>query len=544
MAPKRSRDSSEDCDDSASSDTEDHRSPRLHTPQTPTNGSSGRTTHRAAPVTKPQLLPLLRCRLCIKPDDLLFPAQLVNPVTLPCGHSVCSSHLPSLLESTSKTSSAMTTPCPVAGCVANLPSASQKSRPAKYHGSAVTIYHPLQPRLDAQAGLRIDSLKLVKSDIKLEQLLQLLASAPESWADDVPSDPKEHQPSSRPAKRPRTLLTSRAFIKSLKEILHCEVCFMLYFEPLTLSCGHTFCAKCIQRTIDRDSKCPLCRSPLGADVCLALNLLDVEEREPPTNKVLVGTLLLTFGAEYISRRDTIIREAELAHAGGFDTPISFVTECIFPGMRTRLTFASSDQRLMLRRILSTPDARLGTVLASSTLGPADDAPSSYGTLVGVKSVQFIPENVAIAEVEGTPIRFRLLDSHVIDGYTAAKVERIEDLEDLDWTKSSLPTPLSLNDHESEPSVDEMIEFCRNFIEEMGTETAPWVVKKYNDEYGPPPLDDAAAFGWWCASHLPISHQDKFKLLPIRSPRLRLQLLCHWISTLGQQWWYSRGCIIC
>lgn len=45
----------------------------------------------------------------------------------------------------------------------------------------------------------------------------------------------------------------------------------------------------------------------------------------------------------------------------------------------------------------------------------------------------------------------------------------------------------------------MIEFCRKFIEEMGTETAPWVVKKYNDEYGPPPMEDAGAFGWWCAS---------------------------------------------
>lgn len=53
----------------------------------------------------------------------------------------------------------------------------------------------------------------------------------------------------------------------------------------------------------------------------------------------------------------------------------------------------------------------------------DDAPSSYGTLVGIKSVQFIPDNSAIAEVEGTPIRFRLLDSRIIDGYTAAKVER-------------------------------------------------------------------------------------------------------------------------
>lgn len=378
MAPKRIRDSSEDSDDSTSSDAEENLSPRPHSSQTATRRPSSRPTDRAVQVTKPQLLPLLRCRLCIKPDDPLFPAQLVSPVTLPCGHSVCSSHLPSLLSS--KTVNSVTIPCPVAGCLANVPPTSRKSAPAKYNGSAVTIYHPLRPRLDAQAGLRLESLTSTKSDIKLEQLLQLLDSAPESWDDDVSSDRREDQLSSRPAKRPRTLLTSRAFMKALKEILHCEVCFMLYFEPLTLCCGHvsnhpepslgftaltslsqTFCAKCIQRFIDRDSKCPLCRSSLGPDVCLALNLLDVEERQPPTNQVLVGTceriatvltrtnilmdiipVLLAFGVEYISRRDTIVREAELAHSGGFDTPVYFVTECIFPGMRTRLTFTSSE----------------------------------------------------------------------------------------------------------------------------------------------------------------------------------------------------------
>ncbi|KAG8982341.1 hypothetical protein FRB90_006862, partial [Tulasnella sp. 427] len=369
MAPKRSRDSSEDSDDSTSSDIDENRSPLP-----PRRGSQSialpSTSRPVVPtirITKPQVLPLLRCRLCIKPDDLLFPAELVNPVTLPCGHSVCSNHLKSLLDAKS---TATTIPCPVAGCLTNVPLASRRSAPAVHHGSSVTIYHPLRPRLDTQTGLRVESLKLTKADIKLEHLLHLLASAPESWTDDVSQDFKEDDdPGSRPAKRPRTTMTSRAFMKALKEVLSCEVCFMLYFEPLTLCCGHTFCAKCIQRTIDRDSKCPLCRSPLGPDICLALNLLDVEERRPPTNQVLVGILLLAFGVEYISRRDAITREAEIAHAGGFDTPIYYWQECVFPGMRTRLTFTSSDQRLMLRRVLSTPDARLGTLLASSAINP-------------------------------------------------------------------------------------------------------------------------------------------------------------------------------
>uniref|UniRef100_A0A3P9Q8N8 RING-type domain-containing protein n=1 Tax=Poecilia reticulata TaxID=8081 RepID=A0A3P9Q8N8_POERE len=36
----------------------------------------------------------------------------------------------------------------------------------------------------------------------------------------------------------------------------------LFFEPVTTPCGHTFCKNCIERSLDHNVRCPLCKQPL------------------------------------------------------------------------------------------------------------------------------------------------------------------------------------------------------------------------------------------------------------------------------------------
>lgn len=43
--------------------------------------------------------------------------------------------------------------------------------------------------------------------------------------------------------------------------------------------------------------------------------------------------------------------------------------------------------------------------------------------------------------------------------------------------------------------------------------------------------------------LPIDEQEKAKLLPIRSARMRLRLVVHWIEQLNNNWWFSSGCVV-
>jgi hypothetical protein len=49
-------------------------------------------------------------------------------------------------------------------------------------------------------------------------------------------------------------------------------------------------------------------------------------------------------------------------------------------------------------------------------------------------------------------------------------------------------------------------------------------------------DDPAMFSFWVASLLPLDELEKAKLLPIKSPRLRLLLVVHWIEQLNKQWY--------
>ena len=45
--------------------------------------------------------------------------------------------------------------------------------------------------------------------------------------------------------------------------------YRIVFNPITTSCGHTFCRSCLCRSFDHTPQCPVCRSSL-VEVCLCM----------------------------------------------------------------------------------------------------------------------------------------------------------------------------------------------------------------------------------------------------------------------------------
>lgn len=84
--------------------------------------------------------------------------------------------------------------------------------------------------------------------------------------------------------------------------------------------------------------------------------------------------------------------------------------------------------------------------------------------------------------------------------------------------------------------------CRTFLDHLQRGTAPWVVQRLSSTYGAMPTD-ASSFSFWVALVLPIDEHEKAKLLPIRSARLRLLLVVHWIEQLNNNWYRGRGFLV-
>ncbi|TFK75887.1 hypothetical protein BDN72DRAFT_756486 [Pluteus cervinus] len=369
---------------------------------------------------------------------------------------------------------------------------------------------------------------------------------------------------------PDPTVTLARFKKELLAELTCEICYTLLFQPVTTPCQHTFCAKCLQRSQDHSRLCPLCRQPLPGYSYF---------QGHPCNKVILTLILKAFPTTYQERAEAI--EAEERDAR-LDTPI-FVCLLSFPGIPTYLHFYEPRYRLMLRRCLEMPNPSFGMIMNPKP--GAGHAQAEYGTMLEIRRVELTRDGRSYVEAFGT-YRFRILERGTLDGYMVGRIERVDDFpEDLSETVYH-PLPRDLDAPESEQSPEEitpsdpepltqsspatsfgertspsisaptprssppippvtnedLMVNCRAFLDRLQQGAAPWVVQRLNNWYGPMPTDPTT-FSFWVALVLPIEDQERAKLFPIRSTRLRLLLVSHWIEQLNNHWWFTSGCVI-
>lgn len=353
---------------------------------------------------------------------------------------------------------------------------------------------------------------------------------------------------------PSSHRNSYSFEKELALTLECDVCTSLFFEPITTPCGHTFCSRCLARSLDHSARCPVCRQDLP-------NFSFYHDH--PVNKVLTSVVLTALPDELEERRRGIEEEERDAR---LDTPI-FVCTLAFPGMPTILHVFEPRYRLMLRRCVESGHPRFGMVLPARGSGnPNMAGVMEYGTMLDIKSIQMLPDGRSMVEAVGTH-RFRLLEKGSLDGYTVGRVERIDDISPEDEAmlerlslerarnvrndmrrtnlaaqseaartdqpqtsassastahvdvqslaangRPSITRALSTDDQphggasiglpdlqpgEVEPSTEELMRTCKAFIDQLRSGSAPWLLQRLNNTYGPMP-EDPTLFSFWMA----------------------------------------------
>lgn len=330
-------------------------------------------------------------------------------------------------------------------------------------------------------------------------------------------------------------ITMLAHLKeATKTELDCQVCYALMLDPLTTTCGHTFCRKCVARVLDHSTMCPVCRRDLP---------MPPGVRSIPGNKTLTK-ILNSLCPDLVDARAEAAAQEEVPMLGERNVPL-FVCTLAYPSMPTFLHIFEPRYRLMIRRAIDNGDGKFGMlmynrrVVPQGNLGPVEFL--QYGTLVHINGIQYMPDGRSLVETRGIS-RFRVKDWDMLDGYVVGNIERLDDIslaeeEQVEATETTGPDQ---NEHDLTSRIDymstqELLKIGTDFIARMRAASAPWLHEGVLASYGPPP-DDPALFPYWFASILPIGEEEKYKLIPTTSVRERLKITARWVRGIEAQRW--------
>jgi len=267
------------------------------------------------------------------------------------------------------------------------------------------------------------------------------------------------------------------------EALDCPLCHSLLYEPITTSCGHSFCKDCILRAMDHDNKCPMCR-----------NILNITP-EYGVSVILSQILAQLYPEEYKLRKEE--KEKEL-NEQKFNLPLFLLGPTILcPTASLPLHVFEPRYRLLIRRCLE-GGKRFGIV------------PTINGNLAQMGTVAYIenhfmfPDGRSLVATTGEK-RFKILETWDQDGYTIAKVEYIED---------------ELVSEESKSRIEAKFIKAKDLTKKKLSSILPQVEEKIQ----PMPEEDFIAFVWWIVSIAPIKQSEKYNILTNLSPEGRLDIV--------------------
>ena len=329
----------------------------------------------------------------------------------------------------------------------------------------------------------------------------------------------------------------QAFLREFREAclkeVDCHVCYSLMLDPTTTPCGHTFCRKCLARILDHSQLCPVCRRTLFLPSSLS---------RQPSNKYL-ARMLETLAPELVSSRRELSDSEERSTADGLDTPL-FPCTLGFPGLRTFLHIFEPRYRLMIRRAVE-GNGNFGMLAYNRTYEEQGRLGRVHfmqiGTMLHVERFQMLPDGRSFVECKGLH-RFRVKSHGMLDGYIVADVEKLEDVslaeeEQLEARETSVPVPADDNllAQISRRPTNELCEVLQSFIARARQNSTRWFSNRLLETYGEPP-DDPRMLPYWVAAILPLTEDEKYKILPLTSVRERLKIAVRWVHKIEAQRW--------
>uniref|UniRef100_A0A8C3A9L0 LON peptidase N-terminal domain and ring finger 3 n=1 Tax=Cyclopterus lumpus TaxID=8103 RepID=A0A8C3A9L0_CYCLU len=307
---------------------------------------------------------------------------------------------------------------------------------------------------------------------------------------------------SLPADNLKLIFISHCFDK-LSTVLRCCVCLLvppprLFYEPVTTPCGHTFCLRCLERCLDHNPKCPLCKEELSEYLV----------QRPYCKTVLTENLISKYLPSELIERQKIHQEemAELSNLNK-NVPI-FVCTMAFPTVPCPLHIFEPCYRLMIRRCIETGTNSFGMCLGDNLKGFAD-----YGCLLEIGDVKFFSDGRSVVNTVGMR-RFKVVQHSERDGYNMADIEYLEDVKVEGLAERELHT---LHD----AVYDQALVWVNSLKAEQKD--------RIEGHFGPMPQKDSElqqspngpSWCWWLLAVLPLEGRAQLPFLALTSLKDRL-----------------------
>ena len=140
----------------------------------------------------------------------------------------------------------------------------------------------------------------------------------------------------------------------------CPLCMRLFWRPVTTPCGHTFCKTCLDRVLDHNTTCPMCKSA-------TLKTYLSERRETTVNEFVEKAMRRLLPDEFADRKKLHEKElqqlaGQIGEASSSQVPI-FVCTISFPNVPCPLHVFEPRYRLMIRRCMEVGTREFGMCCA-------------------------------------------------------------------------------------------------------------------------------------------------------------------------------------
>ncbi|XP_072253574.1 LON peptidase N-terminal domain and RING finger protein 2 [Leuresthes tenuis] len=280
--------------------------------------------------------------------------------------------------------------------------------------------------------------------------------------------------------------------------MECSLCMRLFYEPVATPCGHTFCLKCLERCLDHNSNCPLCKE----------NLSEYLATRGYSKTLLMEEVLQRYLGDELAERKKI-HEEEMKELSNLNQEVPiFVCTMAFPTIPCPLHVFEPRYRLMIRRSMETGTKQFGMCIADELKGFAD-----YGCMLQVRDVNFFPDGRSVVDTIGVS-RFKVLSHGQRDGYNTAKIEYLEDKK---ADGEELAELLKLHDSVYEQANSWFSSLKDNMKSQILSHFGHLPSKDPDPQASP----SGPAWCWWLLAVLPLENRAQLTILAMTSLKGRL-----------------------